>query len=100
MVQKSRKGPPSYIINGSSVSYVDFLARLGTIIVAEGHEIPVTVAFEESIPMAELHNTRGIIEKAGFTHVRYYVYGKDHSYAGELKFGLAVPYSDIDGSTK
>ena len=49
------------------------LAELSKVIKARGAEVPVIVIMPATLKFIDLNNVRGLIDKVGFTNVRYFV---------------------------
>lgn len=59
----------------------------------DGRDTPVVVLVDERNSLTTLANIRGIINKAGFSHVRYFVVNADRTMMQETIERPAVPFS-------
>jgi hypothetical protein len=94
-IMNNPSGPPDLNLEGTRVPYREALQKLGNLATKRGHTLTVIVGVEDGLSIADLQNMRGIIDKAGFSDVHYFVFGADHRNAGEIIFGKVIPYAAL-----
>jgi biopolymer transport protein ExbD len=89
------QGKIKYKVDSKSVRSEDILEDLGRVKKQRGREAPVVVLIDQRNSLAALSNIRGIINKAGFSSVRYFSFTVDRQMMEEIPIDQrrAVPFS-------
>lgn len=88
------RGKKVYRLESKVVSSENLLGALNPLILARGSEASVIVLVHESTSIADLKNLRGIIEKAGFSNIKYFHFADAKEKMAEIiMVRPAVPFS-------
>lgn len=89
------QGKIKYKVDSKSVRSEDILEALGRVKKLRGREVPIVVLIDQRNSLAALSNVRGIINKAGFSSVRYFCFTADREMMEEIIVDQrrAVPFS-------
>jgi hypothetical protein len=82
-------------INGSTVKYSAAYEKLSALLEAASakQDTPVVVLMNESCRFNDWYSVRGLMDKIGFMHVRYFVFSKATNYMSEIEPRPAMPVS-------
>lgn len=88
-------GIRSIEINGNAVKYSDAYDNLATLLRAAPakQDTPIVVRIDENCSFVDWDSIRGLMDKIGFTQVRYFVFSKETNYMCEIKPSPAIPVS-------
>lgn len=88
------KGTVQYEVGSKPVRSEMLLEVFGGIKKQRGGEIPVVVLIDQRNSLAALSNVRGIIDKAGFSEVRYFYFTVDRQRMAEIVLNSSArPFS-------
>ena len=81
-----------YIIGKRQVPSEALLDHFGRLIEEEGRKAQITIIFSDEVPIKNISNLRGIIQKAGLSNIKQYTFNPYTRKMVEIKFrGPAVP---------
>ena len=83
-------------IDGRNIAGPKVVDELSEVLLKRGREIPVFVLIPKTARFMDWNNIQGIVEKVGFTNVRYFAYSHDDQKMVEVKReGPPVPFPAI-----
>jgi hypothetical protein len=83
----------SYAIDSKHVSLGQCSRILGDMLKKRGRETPVVVLVDERISFQRMQELKGVVDKAGASAARYFVFGADRARMQQINLGRGVPYS-------
>jgi len=83
----------SYAIDSKRVTLGQCLRILGDMLRERGSQAPVVVLVDERISFQRMQDLKGVVDKAGASAARYFVFGADRSRMQQLNLGRGIPYS-------
>lgn len=91
-----RHGVLQYSLNATHVQSERLLDSLAPFVAGDGRNLPLIIMVNGSVTLDDIYNLRGIVQKAGFLQVRFYVYSTENEKAVELGLGhTAQPIADL-----
>lgn len=95
VVLNFEQGKVRYNVDAKPVRSDEILEVLGRIKERKGGRTSVVVLVDQRNSLATLSNIRGIIDKAGFSNVRYFSFTVDRQMMEEIPIGQrrAIPFS-------
>ncbi|GEM_PF-4645189 len=95
VVLNFEQGKVRYSVDAKPVRSDEILEVLGRIKEQKGGRTSVVVLVDQRNSLASLSNIRGIIDKAGFSNVRYFSFTVDRQMMEEIPMGQrrAIPFS-------
>ncbi len=78
------KGTPQYEVDSKLVRSERLLEVFGEIKKQRGREVPVVVLVDQRNSLAALSNIRGMVDKAGFSSIRYFYFSADRERMAEI----------------
>ena len=95
MLDRTCDGSLSVRLNGQAVELGTALNVLGDLLQDCGSECPVFVLAHERTSIGDLTTIRGMANKVGFIHVRFFYFGDDRRMMAEIVMEKpAVPYTE------
>lgn len=89
------RGRIKYEVDSKRVRSEDILEVLGEVKKKRGQEAPMVILIDQRNSLAALSNVRGVINKIGFSSVRYFSFTADRQMMEEIAIDRlrAVPFS-------
>ena len=74
IIVEEKDGTILYNIAKRQVPSEALLDHFNRLVINEGRDVPVTIMFEDKVPLNVILNLRGIIGKAGLANIKQYTY--------------------------
>lgn len=83
-----------YELQNKEVELASILDDLTELHLNHGRETPVLVLAEHRVPLSNITTVRGIVQKVGFSKIRYFSFSEEQQMMSEFTFkGPAIPFS-------